>query len=267
MSSNIDRYKKDLDALIEQGQQLVYALAYESVPGYFEKLFTKLEPEEQKQWVADLPSFKQAYQSWYSEAKAVVRQLLPDRLDDFIRHYEKPKTRKQISFENYRIEDALQGLTTSRLGEVIAQPSGALPHIVQQLAILKSVKKRFDSSLFDIRQLVTADVFDSELEAASMLAKNGFLRAAGAIAGVVLEKHLALVCEQHHLKVQKKNPTINDYNDVLKSAEVVHTPQWRFIQHLADIRNLCDHDKKSEPTAEQIGDLLTGVAKISKTLF
>ena len=63
-----------------------------------------------------------------------------------------------------------------------------------QLKILESVRTRFDTSLFDIAQLVRADLFDSELDAARELAKNGFLRGAGAIAGVILERHLAQVC-------------------------------------------------------------------------
>lgn len=36
----------------------------------------------------------------------------------------------------------------------------------QQQAILNAVKQRFESSLFDIKQLVQADLFDSELDAA-----------------------------------------------------------------------------------------------------
>ena len=45
-----------------------------------------------------------ADQPWYSEAKVLIRQLLPDRLSDFVRHYEKPKPRKDITYESYRIE-------------------------------------------------------------------------------------------------------------------------------------------------------------------
>jgi hypothetical protein len=137
----------------------------------------------------------------------------------------------------------------------------------QQLNILKSAQQRFTSSLFDIRQLVAADLFDSEIEAARALVKNKFLRAAGAIAGVVLEKHLAQVCENHAIKVTKKNPTIGDFNDLLKNADVIDTPRWRANQHLADIRNLCDHNKTKEPTEEQVQDLVDGVAKVLKTMF
>jgi len=82
-----------------------------------------------------------------------------------------------------------------------------------------------------------------------------------------LEKHLAQVCENHSINLTKKNSTIGDLNNALKEASIVDTPQWRFIQHLADLRNLCGHDKKIEPSAEQVHDLISGTGKILKTLF
>ena len=186
-----------------------------------------------------------------------------------MRHYEKPKPRKDISYENYRIEDYLQGLTVTRgyEKEKVVGPDAAIPHVRQQVEILKAVKGRFESSLFDIRQLVMADLFDSELAAAAELAKNKFLRAAGAVAGVVLEKHLVQVCANHSLTISKKAPGISDLNDLLKGANIIDVPQWRFIQHLGDLRNICDHHKGSEPTASQVDDLITGVAKSAKTIF
>ncbi len=48
---------------------------------------------------------------------------------------------------------------------------------------------------------------------------------------------------------------------------MIDTPAWRHIQHLADIRNLCDHDKGKEATKEQIQDLVSGVEKVIKTIF
>ena len=57
------------------------------------------------------------------------------------------------------------------------------------------------------------------------------------------------------------------YNDALKEDQVIDIPTWRFIQHLADLRNLCDHKKKREPNTEEIEDLLNGVDKVSKTVF
>lgn len=224
-----------------------------------------------KEFLRSLPSFRDTYQLWYSEAKALVRQLLPDRLPDFASHYEKPKPRKDITHESYKIEDYLQHLSVTRThGETVTKlvgPEAAIPQFRQQLAILKSAKLRFESSLFDIRQLVQADLLDSELEAAAELARNKFTRAAGAVAGVVLERHLGQVCENHGIKIAKKSPGISDLNDALKNANVIDIPAWRSIQHLADIRNLCDHDKNAEPTTDQVNDLVAGVMKVTKTLF
>src|SRR3989337_1007791 len=213
MPSNLDRYKKDLDALILRGEQLHNAIQSECYPEQFQRALKELK-QEARDVLAELPSFADGYQAWYSEAKLVIKQLLPDRLADFVRHYEKPKPRKDISYDNYRIEDCLQSLTVTRGydKEKVVGPDAAIPHFRQQLSILRSVKARFESSLFDIRQLVQADLFDSELDAAKELAKNKFTRAAGALAGVVLERHLIQVCDNHGVKVGKKAPGISDLN-------------------------------------------------------
>jgi hypothetical protein len=63
---------------------------------------------------------------------------------------------------------------------------------------------------------------------------KGFQRAAGAMAGVVLEEHLATVCEQHNISTPK-NATILKLNDVLKANDVADVPTWRFVQRLGDI--------------------------------
>jgi hypothetical protein len=136
-----------------------------------------------------------------------------------------------------------------------------------QLAILKSVESRFESTLFDIRQLFQADLFDSELDAARELLKHNFVRGAGAISGVVLEKHLSQVATNHNITNRKKNPSISDFNNLLKNGGVLDTPSWRQIQRLGDIRNLCDHNKEREPSKEEVEELVDGVEKFTKTLF
>ena len=268
MKSNLEKYKKDLESLIKEGDLLREAMKVNCFPEQLAKEFGYLGDKE-KEYIKSLPKFKDDYQGWYSEAKVVIKQLLPDRLSDFERHYEKSKSRKDITFDTYRIEDCLQGLSLTRVynKKKVVGPDAAIPQFRQQLAILKAVSKRFESSLFDIRQLVQADLFDSELEAASELIKHGFLRSAGALAGVVLEKHLAQVVDNHNIKTRKKNPTISDFNNLLKDGGVLDVPSWRQIQRLGDIRNLCDHNKDREPTKEETQELVDGVEKFTKTLF
>ena len=136
----------------------------------------------------------------------------------------------------------------------------------QQVEIVSAAAARFESSLFDIRGMAQADLFDNELDAAAELNKSGFARGAGAVAGVVLEGHLATVCANHSVVITKKKPTLFDFYEALKAANVIDQQTWRFIQHLADIRNTCDH-KGKDPTKESVNDLIEGVRKISKTVF
>ncbi len=270
---NLEKYKKDLNKLISDGGMLLNAMQFECYPEEFEaqakKLFKEKFSEKFKQLRKKMLSFKDNYQTWYSESLAIIKLLMPDRVGDFVKLYEKPKNRKEITYGNYVVEDYLQGLTVTRGWdkEKVVGPEAAIPQFQQQLKILEAVKRRFESSLFDVKQLVQADLFDSELDASRELNTKGFTRGAGAVAGVVLEKHLAQVCENHNIKVTKKDPTINDYNQLLKDSNVIEIKDWRFIQHLADLRNLCGHDKKREPKKEEIEELIDGVEKVMKTIF
>jgi len=271
MITNLEKYKEDLTELIANGDRLLMAMQADFLGEVFRVALKKELKDDKKvtDYLTKLPSFGNDYQAWYSESLVLLKQLLPDRVSDFTKSYEKPKTRrKEIDYENYVIEDALQGLhITSGGGKNIVSVDAAIPRFTQQLNIIKAINKRFESSLFDIKQLVQADLFDSELEAAKELNEKGFLRGAGAIAGVVLEKHLLQVCDNHGVKITKKNPSISDYNDKLKEAGTYETSSWRKIQHLGDLRNLCDHKKKKEPTAEDVDELIEGVERIIKTIF
>lgn len=245
-------------------------MRYECYPKNIEEqiIETFKDDKKTKEYISKILPFKNEYQSWYSESLVLIKQLLPDRLSDFIKLFEKPKARKSIEYGNYVIEDYLQNLNvTTSYGEKKVGPEAAISQFDQQLNILRSIEKRFESSLFDIRQLVQADLFDSELDAAKELNKNKFSRGAGAIAGVVLEKHLAQVLINHNLKITKKTPSISDFNDTLKSSEIYDTLTWRKIQHLGDIRNLCDHNKDREPKKEDVEELISGVEAIIKTVY
>ena len=261
--NNLERYKNDLKKLIETGRGLLNAMHYECDPEGYQNLVRNKLKDKTSEFLDNLPNFSDEYETWYSEAKALIRQLLPDRLDDFIGHYEKPKVRKDINYESYRISDYLMQLHVPN----IVNTNAGIPRFRQQLAIVRAVRNRFESSLFDIKQIVQADLFDSELEAAMVLVERGFIRPGGAIAGVVMEKHLAEVCKNHKIKIKKKAPTIADFNDALKRENVIDLPQWRLNQHLGDLRNLCNHNKGKEPSEDAVTHLIEDVMKLTKTLF
>ena len=255
--NNIQEFKTDYEALVTLGEQMRQDLAGRHRKG---------EPEA-TEGATDLES---NFQNWYTESCALIKQILPDRLLEFEQLYKGDSRRKEINSSTYNIQDWLNGVRAgaNSLGEKAFNDfAGVVMRFQTQLAILRSLGRRFDSSLFDIRQLVQADIFDSELDAAKELKGRGFLRAAGAVAGVVLEKHLGQVADSHNIKTRKKDPTIGDFNDLLKNKGVLDTPSWRQIQRLGDVRNYCDHNKGREPTSEEVGELIDGVEKCTKTLF
>ena len=272
MSERTKKFSDELDELIKDGQMLGLAMENECKPDQFKEAYLQAfngDETKLKSLLKGLPNFKREYQAWYSKAQAVIKQVMPDRLSDFISYFDVPKGRKDITFQNYMIRDYLQGLNVTRgwEKEVIADGNAAIPEFTQQLDMVKAAKATLESTLMDLKAVLQADLFDTEIETAGALAKAGYLRAAGAICGVVIEKHLLHVCDVHNVTVRKKNPGISDLSQLLKDAKVTTVPQWRFIQHLTDIRNICDHAKGREPTKEEIDDLVAGAEKVLKTIF
>lgn len=259
-----NKYKQDIEKLCGRGNHLLRGLYYELLkdkPEEYKKVDKKIHDQLKDE------SFKDKYHSWYNESLCLIKQLLPDRVEDFKAYYKLEK-RKVFSYETYTVSDYLVGLVKKDVfGNIVIGTDSVITKFEQQLAIVKSLKDRFDSSLYEIRQLLQADLFDSEIAVARELLAKGFLRAAGAVTGVVLEKHLSVVCQNHDIVSRKKNPSINDYNQLLKDNDAIDTPTWRNIQYLGDLRNLCDHGKDREPKKEEIEFLIDGTSKIMKTLF
>lgn len=251
MTSNIEEYKNDIQQLIKSG----------------EAIFKKMKDNK------NLAQLRQDYEMWYSESFAVIKIILPDRISDFSKMYYEDKKKEGLkTYFQHTPSTIIKGNDDLNweMGDRIVPPKEiefAKSIFDSQIGILKSCEKRFESSLFDIKQLLQADIFDSELEAARELNKKGFTRGAGAVAGVVLEGHLTQVCSNHNITIRKQSPTINDLNELLKNNSIIETPTWRSIQHLGDLRNQCDHRKQKEPTKEEIEELINGVDKISKTLY
>lgn len=262
MATQFEKLKTELADLDIMGQQLYFSMCKEC-DQIDEETIKKIEDAGWK-----FVNVKSEYQKWYTKAYRVISQIIPERLSEFETLYKGDLKRKSVTYINYSINDYLIGLQLKDgFGNVKRSPSDAIPKLEIQYKIVSSARERFKSLLFDIKDILRADIFDTELDTASELNKKGFIRAGGAVAGVILEKHLAHICSLHVLKSKKTHPSIAEYNQLLKDNDIIDTPAWRFIQHLTDLRNLCDHSKEREPTKEDVKELITGVEKITKTVF
>ena len=240
MKETHKKIRQELDALVKTGMELA-------------------------QSIGDYSKFVPGYHGWYTRSLVVVRHLLPDRLAEFERLYHLDN-RKNIDASTYTIEDYLQGLYIVGLTKKRDVVKIALTKFVIQIYILESASSRLDDILSNIQGILQADLFDSEIDAARDLLKKGHLRAAGVVVGVVLESHLAKVCQNHGVTTSKKNPVMSDFNELLKKADIFDVPTWRGIQHLGDIRNQCCHSKDRDPTPDDVQELIDGVDKAIKTI-
>jgi hypothetical protein len=204
------------------------------------------------------------YQKWYTQGLTVVRQLMPDRYAEFQEQYIQPK-KQPLTVNSYTISDYYHGILPYSM-----DPEGRLSRYYSrmrtQIGILESGNTRIDSILADIRGSLQAEMFDDELDAARDLLKNGHIRASGAVAGVSLERHLKVVASNHEVKITTRDPGISNLNDALKNLGLYDVPDWRFIQRLGDLRNLCSHAKDKDPTKDDAEELIQGVSKILKTI-
>ncbi len=217
----------------------------------------------------DALTFGTVYQSWYSRAWKLVESLAPERLAEFSSYYLIDPKRKLTDAGNYVIQDYIKGIgaRTDNLNRPLWDTNNLVSiRVLNQAHIIASLSSRIDSVLQDVKGHLFAELQDAELSAANTLMKVS-LRGAGALAGVVLERHLQRTAVNHGIAIRKKSPTIADLNDPLKEKGVYGTPIWRKIQLLADIRNLCSHQKSTDPTKEQVEELISGVNSVVKSVF
>jgi hypothetical protein len=254
----VDKLGHDLARLIERGKDLENAMMRAAHPAEFDRVAGRVFGEEADSFIDGLPTFEAEYDAWYSEALVIVKKVLPDRLKDFRGLYERPRGRRTVDAATYVIQDHLTGLKATDHGHVIAGAEAALPLFRQQMAILRAAVSCLDSALLDTRRLVQASLLDSGFRAARELVKNGHLRTAGVLVGVLMEGHLRELCRERRIRVPRSNPSVTDMAERLREAGVIDISQWRRIQHLGDIRNRCTQKHTEEPTATQIDELLGG---------
>jgi len=252
--------KKRLLSLVIDGQEILKTFYWVKCPEKAQKEGIPKPKDEDA-------TLHEPYHIWFTSVSSLLKGFSLERHADLIDHYYADKKRKEISFENYKIQDWLLGLQVKQYGELLFEPDSAFStRFQQQLIILKSTIDSFDDIAESIGDVLQAELFDNELSAAEELFSKGHLRAAGIISGVVLEGHLKKVCARHKIKLRKKS-TIANLNDALKKEEVIELPDWRRIQLLGDIRNICGHKKKTDPTEDDIETMLSGTKKIISTVF
>jgi len=132
-------------------------------------------------------------------------------------------------------------------------------YILKRLkAVFLAAREDFEGGyLTSVRNLVHAELAESELEQASELLKAGYMSAAAVVAGVVLETALRTLCDRHgilHGKLDKMNA------DLAKAGQYNKLIQKR-ITALADIRNSAAHGKTDEFQSADVESMIKEIER------
>ncbi len=129
--------------------------------------------------------------------------------------------------------------------------------------LLPVIKATYDDLkngfLITFKQIVQAEVFDSELEQAKSLLESGYKNAAAVIAGVVLETAIKELCLNNGIDIERKRLT--QLNDDLAKASVYNKLQQKQITALADIRNNAAHGNYDEFTKEDVERMINDIER------
>jgi hypothetical protein len=126
-------------------------------------------------------------------------------------------------------------------------------------AVLLAAKEDYEGGyLNELRLLVQADLFDSELEQASELLASGYVPAAAVTAGVVLEAGLREMCVDRALPIGN----LNKMNADLAKAGVYNKLVQKQITALADIRNSAAHGQSDQFSKDDVASMIKDVHRI-----
>ena len=201
------------------------------------------------------PDANSIYQRWYCAGKTILEKNQPSRLREFEDAY--------LPVGKNPVAGIKQLLNKRHLSK---EEQFSLMDILNvQFEILAAVPTHLRYSIYDIELTVSSVLMGDEISASQHLLKKGFLRAAGVLAGVVLERHLKTLLKKHTTPVKfKEKDTLSQLNELCKET-VYDQVTWRKVQHLTDLRNLCGHDKLREPTKDEVTELIKGVFVIVRT--
>jgi len=127
-------------------------------------------------------------------------------------------------------------------------------------AVFMAAREDFEGGyLTSVRNLVHAELAESELEQARELLRSGYTMAAAVVAGVVLETMLRTLCVRHgieHGKLDKMNA------DLVKAGQYNALVQKR-ITAIAAIRNSAAHGKLDEFQRDDVKAMIDDIERFA----
>jgi hypothetical protein len=141
------------------------------------------------------------------------------------------------------------------------------PNVDQAYGILLSARDDIENdALFEVRALITAEVFDDFLEQARALYDAGYFAPAAVVAGAVLEDGLRRLCAKKSVSLPDK-PKLETMNSALAKAGMYNVLTQKKITTLADIRNSAAHGKWNDFNSADVEGMLAWTSDFMQKNF
>ena len=208
--------------------------------------------------------FEMGYQRWYSRALPLMKELAPERYAEFQAYYLRDPHGPEHRRWAYVIRDYILGREPST-GSIEGRKE-TTRCFTSQLAILKSVADRLSWMSLDTEDQAERGLQLDLLETARDLIKVEE-RAAGALAGTILEAYLRKLAAKHEVKLRKQSPSPAELVEALKTAKVLDVPAWSQCTWLADLRARNLKAEGQPLTKLQVRDLIDGTRWLITNVF
>jgi len=245
------RLKAEVQKLVQAGEQLradgVKAYADASV-----ELHTK---------------FSRGYEEWYRACWALLHTNGSSTETDFHSHY----TGFSLSMDH-------------TIDKVLMEPPEEGPHgyyrnhiraiegrLRRQIDLLSSLTGEVEARRASYLSALSAAYIEDEYGQAEELLTSGYVRAAGVVAGVAMERHAHLLAESNGVAVTRNPPFKQkaDFSDTiscLKKACVITERQRKQLEGLYAIRTDCAHQNRPEPQQADVKRLVEEGRILAATL-
>ncbi len=195
------------------------------------------------------------FEIWYSMSLKFIQQFVPEKVKEFTFYYKSNEVGVDQIQELLQFNKMPQSLPINKkmILRNFIHKFDRQRHILLTIPGIEKIKE------LSIRDLIYATFIDREIDEAIHLYEKSHYRAAGAIAGIALEQHLRLLCDKYDLNYEKKD-RIEPLVQKLYKNDKIDITEMKSIQHLANIRDKCDHP--SDITASKVKELIEGIKKI-----
>jgi len=181
---------------------------------------------------------KRKHAEWQARGEELIKEYQPQKAEKFTSYGD--EIQQATALGGGRITEESREAVTNR----------AINAMDLQIGMVRGVLGKIEMEELRARRQISARISRDELERAWSLFGDEFIRSAGVISAVAVERELLTRCEETE-GVTEYNPNhgISRLAQTLYEADQLTKTEWNDLKALASIRETCAHAEEPEKSA------------------